>query len=83
MTFPNNKLLYKYLNVYYKITKLSKVYIEIINFFVRVMEILEIVVLEKEEFDAYLELVQAALKLLQKHENACNLTKKGGAKNVR
>jgi hypothetical protein len=47
------------------------------------MEILEIVVLEKEEFDAYLELVQAALKLLQKHENACNLTKKGGAKNVR
>jgi hypothetical protein len=41
------------------------------------------VLLEKEEFDAYLELVQAALKLLQKHAEACSVAKKGGAKNVR
>jgi hypothetical protein len=44
---------------------------------------LQIVLLEKEEFDAYLELVQAALKLLKKHEEACSVAKKGGAKNVR
>ena len=44
---------------------------------------MQIVLLEKEEFDAYLELVQAALKLLQKHKDACATTKKRGAKNVR
>jgi len=39
------------------------------------MKSLEIVLLEKEEFDAYLELVQAALKLLRKHEEACRRLK--------
>jgi len=38
------------------------------------------VLLEKEEFDAYLELVQAALKLLQKHEKDCSPIKKKEAK---
>jgi len=36
------------------------------------------ILLEKEEFDAYLEIVQAALKLLRKHEEACSNFKKIG-----